>query len=171
MLKAAILAPLPTIPRAILFLLTLETRQLFTVCSLLLHCYLQSSYKHLTIQYIFIKALTRQGSCSTTHTMAHSPQLKRANGLEKSGSLAFKQEVAEELVTQVPSSIWGMIDTEPEPGTVRPHLHCALGKLSVKGSNAFNNSRPPKQHFAISKQDVKILISFCSFISSGIIIL
>jgi len=105
MLKATILAPLPTIPCAILFFLTPEPRQLSAVCSLLLHRYLQSSYKYLTIQYIFIKGLTRQGSCVTTHTMAHSPRLKRANGSEKSCSLAFKQKAAEELVPQVPSGI------------------------------------------------------------------
>lgn len=62
-----------------------------------------------------------------------------------------------------------MTDTGPEPGTIRLHLHCTLGKLSLKDSNTFNNFRPPKKHFAFSKEDVKILISFPSFISSGII--
>lgn len=100
MLKAAIPAPLPAIPRAISFLVTLETRRLSAVCSLLLRCYLQSRYKHLTTQYIFIKALTRWGSCSTTHTMAPSAQLKeskRFRKIEKSGSLASKREVVGEL--------------------------------------------------------------------------
>lgn len=125
MLKAAILASFPIIPSAILFLLTPETQGLLTVCSSLLHHYLQSSYKHLTTQYIFINALTRQGFCSTTHTMAPSAQLKRANGLEKyknhaalllnrrSWSLRCQQAFREWL-------------TEPEPGTVHPHLHWAL---------------------------------------------
>lgn len=53
-----------------------------------------------------------------------------------------------------------MIDTDPEPGTVRSHLHCGLGKLSIKDSNTFSNSRPPKQNLETRCQNPDLFLQF-----------
>lgn len=149
MLKAAIPAPLPTIPRAILFLLTLETQQPMA-CSLLFaatcrgvrNTWQHNTYLSRPLWERILQHYAHNGSQS-------SKQSKRFRKKGKSRSLAFRQKVVE---SWEPSGIWGRTDKAPVSGRVSLHLHCCFGKTLLQWPTVTEGDATLGVHLLSQKQ-------------------